>query len=471
MRKIILFELNEVPFKVIDWYCQAYPASTLARILPKCRQYETYTDDQGHLHPWTTWPTFHRGISNEFHGIKDFGEDLSALDEQYPPVWKMLVKNNLKVGVFASMHTYPLPDNVQDYDFFVPDPFAAGSECHPKALEPFQAFNLAMARRSGLNVDKGLALKPALRLAMQLPKLGIRPATLSSTLGQLVDERAQPWKSTRRRTYQTVLAFDIFMKLLKKHQPHFVSYLSNHVAATMHRYWAASFPEDYKVNNLSQEWLATYNGEIDFAMHKFDGFLRRLVQFIDSQPEYKLVVASSMGQEATKAESQLTTLMVKDMNKLMEGIGMQHDEWAQIPAMHPQYNVCIPDEVPRERFVSKFSQIQANGEPIHFRQKDKGFISMDFGHPNLEEDSLTYKGLPILPDSLGLANEAVDQEANGTAYHIPEGSMFVYDPASLRKKNLRMANTNTKSFAPSLLRNFEIEVPDYMKHGDIDVLL
>ena len=62
MQNIILFELNEVPFKVIDYYVNKYPNSTLAKILPKSHQYETVTDDQGHLHPWSTWPTLHRGI-------------------------------------------------------------------------------------------------------------------------------------------------------------------------------------------------------------------------------------------------------------------------------------------------------------------------------------------------------------------------------------------------------------------------
>jgi hypothetical protein len=39
-----------------------------------------------------------------------------------------------------------MPENPENFSFYVPDTFAAGSECFPKKLESFQKFNLAMAR-------------------------------------------------------------------------------------------------------------------------------------------------------------------------------------------------------------------------------------------------------------------------------------------------------------------------------------
>ena len=36
--KLIFFELNEVPWGVLDWFCRENPLSTLATIMPKCRQ-------------------------------------------------------------------------------------------------------------------------------------------------------------------------------------------------------------------------------------------------------------------------------------------------------------------------------------------------------------------------------------------------------------------------------------------------
>lgn len=74
-RKIILFELNEVPARVLDAYCAAHGDSELAMLLRHGRRYETLTEDVGNLSPWITWPSLHRGVNNERHLLGDFGQD------------------------------------------------------------------------------------------------------------------------------------------------------------------------------------------------------------------------------------------------------------------------------------------------------------------------------------------------------------------------------------------------------------
>ena len=204
MRNILLFELNEVPFQVIDYYCKKYPNSVLATTLAKSSEYETYSYDEGHLHPWSTWPTVHRGVTNAQHSIKDLGEDTSEVDQKFPPIWKIVKDNNISTGVFMSLHTYPLPNNVEEYKFYVPDPFAEGPECHPSSLNSFQNFSLTMSRKSVRNVDTGIPIKEAAALGIKLPFMGLKTNTIKDVVSQLVDERKSPWKATRRRTYQSV---------------------------------------------------------------------------------------------------------------------------------------------------------------------------------------------------------------------------------------------------------------------------
>jgi hypothetical protein len=59
-RKTILFELNEVPFRVLDQFCKWQPQSALAKQLPTCFQYDTRTQEISSLSPWITWPSVHR---------------------------------------------------------------------------------------------------------------------------------------------------------------------------------------------------------------------------------------------------------------------------------------------------------------------------------------------------------------------------------------------------------------------------
>ena len=43
-----------------------------------------------------------------------------------------------------------------------------------------------------------------------------------------------------RRTYQAGLAFDIFINFLQSTKPAFATFFTNHVASSMHRFWAAA---------------------------------------------------------------------------------------------------------------------------------------------------------------------------------------------------------------------------------------
>ena len=75
MRKLILLEINEVPHKVYKHFIQHHPETELAKLIKSSVVYTTKSTDQGELHPWSTWPTLHRGIDNTVHGINDIGQD------------------------------------------------------------------------------------------------------------------------------------------------------------------------------------------------------------------------------------------------------------------------------------------------------------------------------------------------------------------------------------------------------------
>lgn len=461
MRKIILFELNEVPFRVIDHFAQHHANSSLAQILDKGEQHVTLSKDEGHLHPWSTWPTVHRGVTNEHHKIKDIGENLSELNIKYPSIWDILIKEGVSSGIFSSLHTYPLPKHVEKFKFFVPDPFAAGFETQPKSIEPFQAFNLMMSRASARNVSRKINIKTGLLLVTTMIKIGVKFKSFKDLFKQLIDERRAPWKTTRRRTYQSVLAFDIFYKLLRKKKPDFTTFFSNHAASTMHRYWAATFPEDYDTIELGDDWIKKYSGEIDFAMKKLDHFLSRLLKFVDNNPEYKLLITSSMGQKATQAKSLETELVVKDLKKLITTLGLNTADWEPMPAMHPQYNLKVSNEKTIGVLSDILSGLKINGELVKFRTKDDGFFSIDFGHVNLKKGSLQFNGDERTFEDFGLENEKIQEEASGTAYHIPEGSLIIYDPQKEFHVD-RNEGVDTRRIAPSILQNYGIEIPEYM---------
>ena len=75
--KLIIYELNEIPRKLFDFYVNKFPNSSFAEISNKGIILNTFTKDIGELHPWSTWPTVHRGVYNDVHKIRSINQDLS----------------------------------------------------------------------------------------------------------------------------------------------------------------------------------------------------------------------------------------------------------------------------------------------------------------------------------------------------------------------------------------------------------
>jgi hypothetical protein len=460
-RKIIFFELNEVPARIFDYYCARHPESLLAKRLSESRVYDTYAEDE-YLSPWVTWPTVHRGVSDEKHTIRYFGQPLNEVDKEFPPVWQMCAARGISTGVFGSLHSYPPPQSYDGYSFYMPDTFAAGAECFPDSLRSFQEFNLTMVKSSARNVSTKLPWAAALNLLKNLPELGFKASTMVDTAGQLVSERLNSARKVRRRTYQVVLAFDIFMHELERTQPAFCTFFTNHVASSMHRYWAAAFPSDYNEFGFTEEWVKTYRDEIDFTMDKFEAFFRRLIEFTVRHPEYELWVATSMGQAATEAKPLNTQLYLTDLERFMRYFGMDSSMWERHPAMEPRVSVCVKPEL-HAQLIQKLAKVKIGAKPLQVEEVEGKFISMAFGHPNLRDQIslVTIDGADVPIEELGLSHVDIEDLSNSSAYHIPQGRLFIYDPK--KREGGAAVKISTRDIAPSLLKNFGIAQPSYMK--------
>lgn len=468
-RRIMLFELNEVPWRIVDEFVADHPNSALARLLPRSRCYTSIAADRGHLSPWTTWPTLHRGVNDEQHMISAFGQDRAEADECFPPVWRMLRAAGVSVGVCGSLHTFPTPPDIDGYSFYLPDPFATEPTAHPAELVPFQEFQLMMVRASARNVDTAVPRDAALKFLRTSHRIGVRVGTYAALAGQLAAERRRPWLSTRRRSMQAIVAFDVYAKALTDTRPAFSSFFTNHVASAMHRYWAAGHPDDYDEIGLGDDWMDRYRQEVPWAMGRADRMIGRLADFADENPDYELWIASSMGQGPTMAQALETQLYLQDPGLfLREVAGVPEDGWSRRPAMNPQCNVRIAPEhvIAVEKALR---MVTVAGTPLVFRQATDGFFSMDWGQPNLHDmpDAVRVDGHACEPRSLGLATVEIEERSDTTAYHVPQGLLAIYDPQDPSVKPAVRRDVSVLEVAPAILHTFGVTVPGYMQEPGV----
>ena len=461
-RKIIMFELNEVPYRVIDLFDNAYPNSALTRLLKKSRQYETYIEEPTDgLAPTKTWPTVHRGVNYDKHGIADFGQPLDEVDRKFPPIWKLTTSNGIKTGVFGSLLTYQLPENLNNYAFYVPEAFASEPLTYPKTLSAFQEFNLVMSRASVRNVSQKVDWNSARKLLFNSVNLGLSLQTLWEIGKQLTLEKINPIVKTRRRTFQTLLGFDIFIKQLQCYKPNFTTFFTNHVAAAMHRYWAATFPEDYADFQLTNKWGFEFRNEINVTMKYTDVMLERLVRFVDTNPDYLLLIVTGMGQAALSAKPTTSFLRIIDLDRFMSCLGIDRSEYEARPAMAPHYSVVVArHKLPEFRLQS--SKLLLDGNNVKFTERGKGFFTIDFNYHDCQQFScVELDGKLISFEEIGIVHTQHEDGVYLTGQHIPQGVMLAYDPQR-QIKNQQRTQISTLDIAPQILSNFSIPVPSYM---------
>lgn len=451
VQPVVVFELNEVPWRIVDWWTDQRPDSATASLLAASTQRTSVSPDEGHLSPWVTWPTVHRGVPNTVHGIGHFGQDTAHADAVAPTWWSRAVDDGRRVGVFGLLHTNELPDDVDRYAFFVPDTFAPSADTHPGSLESFQAFNLSMARASARNVSTSIDVTAARRFLLQAPRLGLRPATVVRLVRQLVDERRHPHTRVRRRSYQSVLAFDLFLHQVRRTSPDAAAFFTNHVASAMHRYWAATFPHDYDAETFGfdDSWISTWDGEIAEAMSHADRMIARLRTHCDETGSL-LVVASSMGQQAAQGTPVGRQLYLRDVETFARDAGIDPAVVDRRPAMDPHVNVQIRDEASREAFRRRMTGLRIGGAGVTWSEDD-GFFALEFGQADDAIGDVTVDGDVRAPESLGFEIIEIEDEVASTGYHVPEGILISYDPTVGASVDPSRSTVATTEIAPMVL--------------------
>lgn len=466
MRPLLLLEVNEVPWRVVDRFRSDPRYPNIARFFAGASTYTSITVDKpGMLDPWVTWPSLHRGMDNKGHNVKNLGQDPETF--KGTPIWEEYRRRGLTIGVCGSLQSWP-PKDPGKGGFYIPDTFSHDEKCIPSFVEPFQKFNLGQVARNGRVIKGDSLFSPSvLNLLASLPRLGISGRTLSRLASHLIAEIRDKSRRARRPIFQTVLLWDVFKTLYKPEAaPAFSTFFTNHVASIMHRYWKHIFPEDFgdRYKDDPKVHLAT----MEFAMEILDGMLADAMKFVERNPDLILVFASSMGQKAIIHDwHEGYEASVPHLEKLMAACGVETGSFKPLLAMVPQIAVTVADPGARQRLKLTLLGCRTESDKSLFAVLEEGAsLSISILTPKVEDIKagsfrIPAQGKPV-PVSLkweaaGIAMNPVDP---GTAYHFPEGTLAAYGkgiaPLDERKQ---MGADEVKAFMMGIAGLHEAEKP------------
>ena len=461
---IILYELNEVPWEIIDLYISLKPHSNLAKLLEQAQCITTVNEDPNHLEPWNTWPTFHNSMYSDDHVSFRLGQDPSTF--RGTPLWQAAEDHRCSIGLFGPLQSWPA-HKPQNGGFYIPDTFSRDALVYPAELSTFQTFNLAMTKENSSATTKAIKLDAKMlpKVVASLLRQGLSLSSIKQITSHLLQERLDARHQSRRPMMQTLLAFDLYWQLHRRHRPQLSIFFTNHVASMMHRFWGDAVPRYAAENTYQPDQI--YQRAVPKAMDIFDRQLGHMMDFIATYPEHQLIIASSMGQGPVPYDSKVDDVYIlEDVTQLLTMLGVPKAELGL--AMYPRVSLEFSNHESALAAVPTFESVQTpsgqrlflnptiHGRTLAFelfilRQKLNGHSNQTNATLASEVQFATHQGeqRSAQLQDIGLA---IHKRLGGknTAYHIPEGIAIAYGskitPDSSRSK------ISVLDMAPSILR-------------------
>ncbi|MGI8639334.1 MAG: alkaline phosphatase family protein [Pyrinomonadaceae bacterium] len=370
-RKVLLLELNEITWNLIDPLIEAGKLPTFARLKREgtCAA-PMSVDLPPQLDPWITWTTVYTGQTQAEHNVYHLQQPPETIKARR--IWEICSDAGLRVGVFGSLGSYP-PQEVDG--FYVPDTFAPDYATFPAHLSPIQKLNLTYTRSIRLPGDNdGLAFKA--KLGVKLLKLGLSMKTCAKIAYQLAREKTAPKTRWQRVVLQPKVNFDFFTQLYRRHQPDFASFHTNHVAHFQHTYWKAVQPELFPHPTTDEE-RKTYGNAIEFGYQSADELLKNALKICDENTV--LVVASSMGQKPfiSDLEKGKRVGQLRSLERLMEILELK-EQVKTLSTMSDQFNLYPNSAEIKEITKRKLSAvyIDAPSRPMFFVGELDNFLTV-----------------------------------------------------------------------------------------------
>jgi hypothetical protein len=193
--------------------------------------------DTGELSPWVTWPTLHRGMNNERHGIRNLGRIRAR--SAAPRSGRRSAPRGGSIGIFGSMRAGSR------------DPGKGGfgarhvRSATSAASESVSGVQRSTSRSATRNA-RGHSAFPRIGEAIAFVRACIAPGSLlharAARRGRGPPSASCRTRARAARSYQTVIFWDLFRRQFDAAQPPPSRPSSQPCRGVMHRYWKDVFP-------------------------------------------------------------------------------------------------------------------------------------------------------------------------------------------------------------------------------------
>jgi predicted AlkP superfamily phosphohydrolase/phosphomutase len=467
-RKVVLVELNEITWRLLDPLLAAGDLPNFADLIDcGVRSTSIAPEVPPDLDPWVSWMTAYTGRPPAEHGVNFLEQPPETV--RGPRMWDIAADAGKSVGVFGSIMSWPPRRDVRG--FWVPGTFSPDTATFPESLEPIQQLNLTYTREH-TPLAKGQRRLGKLALVRKLLGLGLRLSTLASIAGFFARRaigKAADWEKV---SLQPLMNFDFFARLWDQHRPDLATFHSNHVAHYQHRYWRAADPAPF-LNPPSVEEVSRYGGAVRFGYQSADALLARLRELVDR--DTVLVIASGLGQQPYVKEEfrdGRSVVRLRDIGQVLELLGVA-GKCEPYSVMAPQWNVRFRDAETQALAIRglRSAYYQTADQPLFSHAVAGNTICLNVCQKLPRP--LAWDADCVFPET-----ERIVKLTELCAEKDPTPKQGCHDQAgvlSLSGPGIRCGATipecSTLDIAPTILHLLGLRIPDYMPGRVLDEAL
>ena len=466
-RKVVLVELNEITWRIIDPLLKEGALPALADLIRNgAKATPVAPENPPDLDPWISWMTVYTGRPPEEHGVKFLEQPPDTV--KGPKIWDLAADAGKSVGVFGSIMSWPPRQDVKG--FWVPGTFSPSAETFPADLRPIQDMNLMYTRAHNPLVDEPRPGKVG--LLMKLRKLGLRVGTLARAASFMVRKKLGKAKDWEKVSLQPLVNLDFFAALWKKHRPDFATFHSNHAAHYMHRYWRSFDPTPF-LKKPSADEVKNYGGALRFGYTVADELVRRIAREVG--PDTTLVIASGLGQQPYVSEEfrdGRSVVRMNDIAQVLDLIGVK-GRCKPYSVMAPQWNIEFADPAVQAEAVRglKEAYLKEPGNPL--------FACTEAGN-TIVINILQKLPRPLDPNAdcvfpttgkrVKLGELVAEKDPTPKqGYHDKPGVLIMAGPGV--RKGASVGECSTLDLAPTMLALLGLPAPSHMTGQVLDELL
>jgi len=242
-KQLILLELNEINFDVVNKYVTAntdrFPA--FKRLLGGARVRTISEEKYEELEPWIQWASVHTTMRYAEHGVFRLGDMVGSVA---PQIFEKLEQAGYKVGAISPMNA---ENRLCQPAYFVPDPW---TQTPPDSSWWSRTLSQAVSQGVNDNAQSRITAKTAWQLVMCWMRFA-RVKHYGKYLQLVTASRQKPWS---KALVLDLLLHDVHWTMFNSKKPNFSTLFLNAGAYIQHHYFFNAAPLHNELPKKNPDW-------------------------------------------------------------------------------------------------------------------------------------------------------------------------------------------------------------------------